>query len=164
MRKAILTLLPALIALSGCGHGGGSGTSNSRETAAAISAYMSKEYSREQTSFRANLQALENNEAANDQECTQHHLAVVANLKKAQVQTFLNAVIAFIQAENSKNQIDKAAVAPLFATYQTEDAGWIASASMTPACGFTAEMISATGYPVAIASYYATTLGQVNAM
>lgn len=166
MRKFILMLLLALIALSGCGRdgGGGGGAGNSRVSTSVISSYMSKEYSSEQISFRANLQALENDEASKDLECSQHNLAAVAKLKESQVQSFLNAVIAFIQAEKSNNQIDKAAISPLFATYQTQDAGWIASSSLTPACGFTAEMISATGYAVAIQSYYATALGQINAM
>jgi hypothetical protein len=166
MRKLIFMLPLALIALSGCGRGGGGGAvaSNSGASTSAISSYMSKEYSTEQISFRANLQALENIEASKDIECTEHELTAVVNLKKTQVQTFLNAVIAFIQAEKSNNQIDKAAIAPLFAGYQTKDVGWLASTDLIPACEYTPEMVSASGYAKAIDSSYASANSQLNAM
>jgi hypothetical protein len=165
VRKYILMLVLTPIALSGCGRGGGGdgGASSSPASTSAISSYMSKEYSTEKITFRANLQALENIEASKDIECTEHELAAVANLKKTQVQTFLNAVIAFIRVEKSNNQIDKAAIAPLFTTYKTKDAGWLASSDLIPACEFTSEMISATGYVTAIESYYATAISQLNA-
>ena len=166
MHKLIFMLPLAVIALSGCGRGGGvsAGASNSGASTSAISSYMSKEYSTEQMTFRANLQALENIEASKDIECTEHELTAVTNLKKEQVQTFLNAVIAFIQAEKSNSQIDKAAIAPLFASYQTTDAGWLASTNLIPACEYTPEMVSASGYAKAIESSYASAIGQLNAM
>ena len=166
MRKFILILPVVLIALSACGRSeGGSGVAgDSHAATSAISSYLSKEYSTEQVSFRANLQALENDEASKDIECTEHELTAVANLKKTQVQTFLNAAIAFIQAEKSNNQIDKASIAPLFADYQTKDVGWLASSELIPTCEFTSEMVSATGYAAAIESYYATAISQLNAM
>jgi hypothetical protein len=166
MRKPIFMLPLALIALSGCGRsgGGGAGASNSGASTSAISSYMSKEYSTEQQTFGANLQALENIEASKDIECTEHELTAVTNLKKIQVQTFLNAVIAFIRVEKSKSQIDKAAIAKLFAPYQTKDLEWLASTNMIPACEFTSEMVSATGYATGIESHYATAISQLNAM
>lgn len=166
MRKAIFMLPLAVIAISGCGRGGGGGAvaGDSGASTAAISTYMSKEYSTEQETFRANLQALENIEASKDIECTEHELTVVTKLKKEQVQTFLNVVIAFIQAEKSTRQIDKAAIAPLFASYQTTDAGWLASTNLIPACEYTPEMVSASGYAKAIDSSYASAIGQLNAM
>jgi hypothetical protein len=166
MRKLIFMLPLVLIALTGCGRDGGGGAvaSNSGAFTSAISSYMSKEYSTEQMTFSANLQALENLEASKDIECTEHELTAVTNLKREQVQTFLNTVIAFIRVENSKNQIDKAAIAPLFSSYQTKDLEWLASTNLIPACEFTSEMVSATGYATGIESHYATAISQLNAM
>ena len=168
MRKHIFMLPLAVIALSACGQGGsgngGGVAGDTHASTAAISAYMSKEYSTEQETFRANLQALENDEASKDIECTEHELVAVVNLKKTQVQTFVNAVIEFIRAEKSKNQIDKASIAPLFTDYRTKDLGWLASTNLIPACEFTSQMVSATGYATGIESAYATAIGQLNAM
>ena len=166
MRRFNLIIPLALIALSACGRSGSGGgvAGDTHASTAAISAYMSKEYASEQETFRANLQALENIEASKDIECTEHELTAVTNLKKTQVQTFLNAVIAFIQVEKSKNQIDKATVAPLFADYKTKDLGWLASTNLIPACEFTPEMVTASGYATGIESSYATAISQLNAM
>ena len=107
MHKLIFMLPLAVIALSGCGRGGGvsAGASNSGASTSAISSYMSKEYSTEQMTFRANLQALENIEASKDIECTEHELTAVTNLKKEQVQTFLNGQSSHLS--KLKNQIVK---------------------------------------------------------
>ena len=166
MRKLVLILPVVLIALSACGRSGGGGSiaSDSHASTSAISSYLSKEYSTEQMTFGANLQALENDEASKDIECTEHELTAVTNLKKSQVQIFLNAVITFIQTEKSNSQIDKAAIAPLFADYKSKDAGWLASTNLIPACEYTPEMVSANGYAAAIKSYYTTAIGQLNAM
>ena len=166
MRKFILIISLALIALSACGRGGSGGrvAGDTHASISAISAYMNKEYATEQMTFRANLQALENIEASKDIECTNHELVAVADLKKKQVQTYLNAVIAFIRTEKSNNQIDKAAIAPLFAAYQTKDLDWLPSSNLIPACEFTPEMISATEYATGIKSYYASALSQLDSM
>jgi hypothetical protein len=166
MRKLIFMLPIAVIALSGCGRGGGGGgvAGDSHVYTAAISSYMSKEYSTEQASFRANLQALENIEASKDIECTEHELTAVTNLKKTQVQNFLNSVIAFIRIEKSKSQIDEAAIAPLFSGYETKDLGWLASTNLIPACEFTSDMVTASGYATGIESSYATAISQLNAI
>jgi hypothetical protein len=166
MLKLFFMLPLAVIALSACGHGGGgSGVAgDTHASTAAISAYMGKEYSTEQETFRANLQALENTEAAKDIECTEHELTAVTNLKKTQVETFLNAVIAFIQIENSKNQIDKSAIAPLIADYKTKDLGWLASTNLIPACEFTSDMVSASGYATGIESSYAKAINQLESI
>ena len=166
MRNLIFMLPLAVIALSACGRGGNEGgvAGDTHASTAAISAYTNKEYSTEQETFRANLQALENDEASKDIECTNHELVAVVNLKKSQVQTFLNAVIEFIRVEKSRNQIDKAAIVPLFSDYKTKDLGWLASTNLIPACEFTPEMVSATGYAAGIESHYTTAISQLDAM
>jgi len=130
---------------------------------AAISSYMSSAYSSDQISLAADVQALEATLASQGNLCSGNEIIALADLKEIHVQTFLKKVIANIQLEKTTNTIDKSAIALILINYQSRDLTWMSSPNLG-GCGFSDAEISATGYALAIYSYYANAITVLNAM
>src|SRR5450759_5235389 len=170
MKQEMLQFVAAslfITSLAGCGGGGNSAATPAPAptvnpaTTAAIQANMATNYNNEQLLISNAIQS-----CFRQWGISGNAIICSVNAKQTSVQSFLNKVLANIQAVKINTPIDNAAIATMLSAYQIQDLAWLTVNSLSPTYTMsTAELAAVSpAYNSSVNTSYSNALVQFNAI